>query len=373
MARTQDRTFRSLRGLEKTASTSRVLNLAALAQRNVNNPDHGRAPFFSASSLNGAVLVRHRLRSDERDVFDRPRYAATKLIIPFERSDLSLGGRALFVGERGWEDKFADLRGEVPDLERDIEVLEAIDELPSLDPFLLREHLKRRGLTISPSHFEISAPDLVRMQRFVGTEISKLIELAYRGDDAMEANISRLVEALLSSQVDERLEPLRLTLRLEGESYREGIFAWKGFLYYKWLVNGLWHSLREVLSELTKVRVIGSIDIVSLREIDTLKVRLRSKMERQVKAVMQHLSQYDDVFEDLTKRGNAMAFRDFLLKSPDMFLSLGDGCGLVSHIATYWRYQFPKGKPLTAQAVDLMDILQEFEASLGHEAESVPA
>lgn len=372
MARTQDRTYRSLRGLEKTASTSRVLNLAALAIRNVDNPEHGKGAFFVASSLNGAVLVRHRLRSDERECFDRLRYAATKVIIPFERSDLGLGGRSLFVSERGWQDKFEGLRGEAPDLARDVAVLEALDELPSLDPFLVREHLKRRGFNISPSHFEISAPDLARMQRFVGGEIGKLIELAYRGDGAMEANINRLVEALLSSQVDDRLEPLRLTLRLEGESYREGIFAWKGFLYYKWLVNALWPSLREVLGELAKVRVVGSVDTESLREIDAIKVRLRLKMERQVKTVMHHLGEYDLVFSELTRNGNAMAFRDFLLKSPEMFLSLGDGCGLVSHIATYWRYQFPKGKPLTAPAVDLIDVLQEFESSLGQDIDLLP-
>src|SRR5690606_10487841 len=228
--------------LEKTASTSRVLNLAALSARHAHNPDHDRKPFFVAASLNGAVIVRHRLRDQEREAFDRPRFTATKLIIPFERSDLGLGGRSVFVSERGWLDAFEELRGEAPDLQRDVAVLEAIDEMPSLDPFLLREHLRRRGFDISASHFEISAPDLARMQRFVGSEIAKLIELAYR-DAETEGNTTRLVEALLSSRTDERLEPLRLTLRLERENYKEGIFAWKGFLYYKWVLNSLWANL----------------------------------------------------------------------------------------------------------------------------------
>jgi hypothetical protein len=362
-----DRTFRSLRGLEKTASTSRVLNLAALSARNESNPEHNAQPFFTAATLNGAVIVRHRLRDQEREAFDRMRYSATKLIIPFERSDLGLGGRAVFVSERGWLDTFEELRGETADLARDVAVLEAIDELPSLDPFLLREHLKRRGFDISPSHFEISAPDLARMQRFVGSEIAKLIELAYRDASGMEANITRLVEALLSSKTDERLEPLRLTLRLEGDSYREGIFAWKGFLYYKWVLNTLWGNLKDVFAELGKVRVVGPIDSETKSELDALKIRLRTKMERQVKSVMSFLSVYDNVFQELTVDGNAIAFRDFLLKSPEMFLSLGDGCGLVSHIATYWRYQFPRNRPLNANIISLMDILGDFEASLGSE------
>ena len=364
MGKASDRTFRSLRGLEKTASTSRVLNLAALAARNVGNPEHDKNPFFTAHSLNGAVIVRHRLRDQERESFDRLRYTAIKLIIPFERSDLGLGGRSLFVAERGWLDAFEELRGAAPDASRDIAVLEAIDELPSLDPFLLREHMKRRGFDISPSYFEISVPDLARMQRFVGAEIAKLIELAYRDTVGMEENTTRLVEALLSARTDDRLEPLRLTLRLEKENYKEGIFAWKGFLYYKWVLNSLWSSLRDVFAELGRVRVIGPIDSETAAELEATKVRLRQKMERQVKAVMNHLNTYDEVFSQLTTEGNAIAFRDFLLKSPEMFLSLGEGCGLVSHIATFWRYQFPQGRPLAAGVTELMDVLQDFEASL---------
>ena len=364
MGKGGDRTYRSLRGLEKTASTSRVLNLAALAVRNEGNPEHQKNPFFMAQVLNGAVLVRHRLREQERENFDRQKFSATKLIIPFTRSDLSLGGRSIFVSERGWLDVFEELRGQAPDFPRDVAVLEAIDELPSLDPFLLREHLKRRGFDISPSHFEISAPDLARMQRFVGTEITKLIEMAYRDTDGMEGNVTRLVEALLSARTDERLEPLRLTLRLDMENYKEGIFAWKGFLYYKWMLNSLWPELKEVFSEMVRVRVIGPIDNELAAELASAKVRLRTKMERQVKAVMSHLNVYDSVFAQLTGEGNAIAFRDFLLKSPEMFVSLGEGCGLVGHIASYWHYQFPRGKPLQADIVTLMDIFQDFEASL---------
>ena len=69
--------------------------------------------------------------------------------MPFERSDLGLGGRSLFVGERGWMESLQELAGVSHDLGRDAGVLEALDELPSLDPFLLREHMKRRGFEIS--------------------------------------------------------------------------------------------------------------------------------------------------------------------------------------------------------------------------------
>ena len=365
MAGSNERIYRSLRGLEKTASTSRVLNLAALAVRHAGNPEHSAAPLFKSPVLNGSVLLKHRLRVDEVDLFEGLARTSTKLIVPFDKADLSLGGRTVFVGEKGWLPILSELRGGSDDVMRDVEILEAIDQLPSLDPFLLREHLKRRGFEVSPTHFDISPGDVDKMQRFVGGEIARLIELAYGGAGSGGAT-GRLVEALLSSKTDERLEPLRLTLQLEGESYREGIFSWKGFLYYKWVLNSLWPKLKEVLIEVMKLRVSGARDRELMTLIDEMKLRLRSAMEAQVKAVMGYLRTYDSVFAQLTQ-GNAIAFRDFLLASPEMFMALGEGAGTLSHVATFWRYRFPEGKPLIAPMGEILELLQDFEAGLGAE------
>lgn len=363
MSGSNERIYRSLRGLEKTASTSRVLNLAALAVRHAGNPEHSEGPLFRSLVLNGSVVLKHRLRIDEVDLFDGLTRTATKVIVPFDKSDLALGGRTVFVGEKGWLPVLQELRGGGEDMLRDIEVLEAIDQLPSLDPFLLREHLKRRGYEVSPTHFDISPGDADKMQRFVGGEIARLIELAYGGAGSGGAT-GRLVEALLSSKTDERLEPLRLTLQLEGESYREGIFSWKGFLYYKWVLNSLWPKLKEVLIEVMKLRVIGPRDRELMVVIDEMKVRLRGAMEAQVKSVMGYLKTYDTVFQQLTE-GNAAAFRDFLLASPEMFMALGEGAGTLSHVATFWRYRFPVGKPLMAPMGEILELLQDFESGLG--------
>src|SRR6185437_7148996 len=278
-----------------------------LAVKHANNPEHAAQPLFQAPPLNAAVILKHRLRTNEVGVVFTRHRTATKLIVPLERSDLSLGGRSLFVGDRGWMESLQELAGTSHELGRDAGVLEALDELPSLDPFLLREHMKRRGFEVADTHFEISPGDLEQMQAFVGGEISRLIDLAYQGRTASEANTGRLVEALLSSRNDERLEPLRLTLRLEGESYREGIFAWKGFLYYKWMLNSLWPRLRQVLLELGTVKTTGPRDVELEGLVRALKARLHDSIERQVKAVSDYLRVYDGVFEELTRDGNATA------------------------------------------------------------------
>ena len=375
MARAADRSFRSLSGLEKTASTSRVLNLAAIAAQYAHDAEYAESPFFSAVTLNGAVIIKHRPRADEQTLFDYPKRITTKVISPFERTDLSLGGRSLFVGQRGWAPMLQQLSGEGEHL-RDIALLTALDELPSLDPFLLREHLKRRQFIIANCYFAISQADLDRMQRFVSSEISKLVDLAYGGSGARggqgASNISKLVGLLLSGEDDRRLEPLRLTLGLQGENFREGVFSWKGFLYYKWVLATLWPELRSVISELQEVKIVGPRDSELLAQVRIVGGRVNQAIISQVRQVRATLQVYDDAFAGLTQAGNPAAFRDFLLRSPEMFLSLGERTGMVSHIASFWRFRFPKGRPLNAELDELFDILQDFHNGLATDAAEAP-
>ena len=361
--RSADRAIRNLGALQKTASTSRVLNLIAVGNTHRGDPTYRTQPFFDNPILNEALILKHRVRADERFVFDTERQVATKVIIPFERTDLRMGGRSFFVGQRGWTTMIDEIAGENAKMHRDISLLLALDELPSLDPFLLREHLNRRGFPIAPIYFAISDADLDRMQEYVGQQIYQLISLAFPTDSA-QGNSDKMVQALLSTQIDERLEPLRIVMRLEGEAYREGVFSWKGFLYYKWVLSDLAPKLGMVLKELPMLRATGHRDRELLKYIEEARARLLDAVQLRRREVAAALQVYDSAFNDLTKNGRPMAFRDFLLKAPDMFMMLGERMGVISHIASFWRYRFPDLRSLNAPIEEVVDILQDFEANL---------
>src|SRR5580704_9895028 len=97
-----DRTVRSLSSLSG-ASSSRVLNLLAIGLAQAENEGHRKAPLFVSPIINNSIILKHRLRADEIEMFPVRRVLATKVIIPFERSDLRVGGRSLFVGQQGFE------------------------------------------------------------------------------------------------------------------------------------------------------------------------------------------------------------------------------------------------------------------------------
>jgi len=76
-----DRTVRNLAHLEESASTARVLNLLRVYRRRKNDPAYTEKPLFQSPTLNRSIILKHRLRRNERDLFFDARKTATKIII----------------------------------------------------------------------------------------------------------------------------------------------------------------------------------------------------------------------------------------------------------------------------------------------------
>jgi len=251
------RIYRSLTGL-KGASTSRVLNLQAISAQWADDPAATTAPLFSSPTLNSSMIIKHRIRATEVDLMPRGRSVCTKLIIPFDKNDLRAGGRSLLIGQHFYEEALRDAGqyyGKY-DIDRDMRVLKLVDEIPSLDPFLLREKLRSNGVTPDPRYFAISQNDQKRMFDYTAGELDRLTDLAGGSENAT----SKMVSALLSNEVDEKLEPLRLTLSLGHAEFREGVFSWRGFIYYKWCLSEVWPHLVACLVHLKHIQPIGAID-----------------------------------------------------------------------------------------------------------------
>jgi hypothetical protein len=370
-----DRTVRCLSALSG-ASSSRVLNLLSIGLAQAENEGHSKAPLFESPIINNSIILKHRLRADEIDMFSVRRVLATKVIIPFERHDLRTGGRSMFVGQRGFEVLLREV-GNYEDnagMKRDLEILKMIDSVPSLDPFLLREHLRGNDINPDSSYFEISAADQQRMHEYAATEISRLTAMASgkSGGSAHSASTGRMVAALLSSEVNEKLEPLRATLHLNPEEFCEGVFSWRGFIYYKWSLGAFWPSLIKSLKEMKAIRPMGKVNSEQSAFLKVSKeaiIRGARDNSNQVRKVI-HI--YDNAYAGLIEHQDAKMFRDFLLSAPTLFLEIGEKMGAMSHVTSFWQYRFPPGAPKTADAEELTTIFQDFVRSFGLE-KLVPA
>jgi hypothetical protein len=362
-----DRSFRSLSSLGG-ASTSRVLNLSSIARGREDDASYKARPLFVSPAFNRAIILRHRVRGDETYLFSGRRSVATKIIIPFDETDLKLGGRSFFVDQRGYTDvvrDYGNYKGE-DGIDRDLEVLRLLDSVPSLDPFLLREHLRMNQFDVADAYFEISQADRKRMYEFVSKNIQDLIALATgHATNLYAASTSKLISALLSTDVDEKLEPLRLTLGMDGADFREGVFSWRGFLYYKWAMTNFWPQVGAVMRALHAMQPTN----VQIPETGVYIRDAKKRIVENVKIagvdVNRSLNEYDNAYDQLVANSNPKVFREFLLTAPRMFLEMGEKIGAISHIVSFWRYRFPKGTALRIDAEELAAIFQDFEASFG--------
>ena len=350
-----------------------MLNLVQIGRVNKDNEEYREKPLFISPIVNSSFILKHRTRSDESYMFASPRTVSTKLILPFDLDDLRSGGRSLFVDQRGFVEALRDAgnyKGEM--LERDLGVMRLLNAIPSLDPFLLREHLRNNDIDVAACYFTISKSDQERMQNFVSGELTRLIQLAV-GGDSNDGNVTRMVEAMLSNRVDEKLEPLRITLGLSGGDFREGVFSWRGFLYYKWSMASFWPDVMRILKEINQIQPYGPVDIEQKTFLGSARRNIIEMVRNNGNHISKVLRIYDESFGDLVARHSPKTFRDFLLSAPYMFVELGEKMGVISHIVSFWRYRFPAGVQPKIDAEELTAVFTDFCSGFADRIREEPA
>ncbi len=361
------REMRNLAHLNTTAASHRVLNLSKIYLRNLDNEDYQARPLFENSTLNRAIILKHVLRMDERHLFGPGRTNVTKIVLPFDPRDLSLGGRSFFYRQHRFEELLASFLGiSDPGKNRDVDILRCLDRLPSLDPFLMREHLLRMNVRPAGCYFQISTADLKSMGAFTAAEIENLVTAAFGG---RKVGAAKLGTKILSDRLDQELAPLREAMGMTEEQFSDGISSWRGFLYYKWAYVQLQDGIREVLSGLSGYKPVPTHD-------DSLRTYLRRARPRLAKALVKAiqdagrtLEAYDEVYRAMDEDRDPEPFRQFLLRGSKLFFDLGDRIGTLNHIVSFWRFRMKRvrdnnSKPL--ESIEYADILIDFEASLAH-------
>jgi hypothetical protein len=365
MSKTDGR--RDLSLIRASGSTARVLNLALIAERFGETEEYQAKPLFKSKRLNRTLIVKHALRPHERTLFRRPPVAATKIIVPFASNQLELGGTSILVNEEHFEKMLRDTVGGYSsdaDFNADVELLRVLATLPSFDPFLMRERLRHTGVEPARCYFDIAEADVARMRAFVSKEISQLINLAFAtgGHDAGDLS-SKMADKLMTDETAKSLDPLREVLRLSGEEYIEGVFAWKGFLYYKWLMAELKPQLAAFKPRFAACRVVRAT-VEERTDLANMRKAILTQMVQAADRVDACLIEYGTAFASLAE-GQAGAFRSFLLKAPSLFIPIGEAVGVVRHIHSFWNFRFPETAVTpTLEGDEALETFSDFEATL---------
>lgn len=159
------------------------------------------------------------------------------------------------------------------------------------------------------------------------------------------------------------MDALRQTLHLRPEEYQEGLFCWKGFLYYKWVLDSLAAELAAVTEAVALVKPIGKVDRAAREYLDRGRRVLGERIVAVSDDAARTLGIYDAAYEALTRDACPAAFRDFLLEAPRLFTRLGEQLGAIQHVVSFWRFRFsPGAAPIGVE--ELIDVFMDFETGL---------
>ena len=163
---------------------------------------------------------------------------------------------------------------------------------------------------------------------------------------------------------DLRLDALRGALHLDDSEDGEGLFCWRGLLYYKWVLQETLPILQDLMGDLGTIRLIGPRPPPLVEHIQELKNQVANGFALRTGQAGETIAEYDEAFALLRDQTDPAAFSRFLVNAPGVFRALGEDIGLLAHAATYWRFRFPADEPLLATPDDLIDILEEFTLAL---------
>lgn len=344
---------RSLANIEAAASTTRVLNLAEVGREWGAAAAWREQPLFRAWALNNSILIKHR--RPEGGITTRAHLAGIG----------GVPGPVIVLGAGGWREALAQgcAADEGPAFHADLAVLQALDELAAFDPFLIREQLGRLGRDVAGCYVPTTADELQAIRTFIIDEVAKLVMLAI-GARKVEQT-ARLVGAIMSAKDDPRLEPLRQTFGLEAGAFREGVFAWKGFLHYKRLLAPLKTQVNIASAELGRLVLLDPCPPLIGKYVEAGQERIRRGLAQDLANAAQLLAVYDKAFTDMTEQGDPRTFREFLAAAPALFFRLGEHMGALSHFATYWRRRYPVGIRVEATGAEACELLRDIDIGLG--------
>lgn len=357
-----DRSVRYLSSL-RGVSTSRVLNLGASGCGVHTNGGSKPQTLFQSPVISRAILVKHRVRPHEDFLFGYHIQVATKIVVPADPADLSLGGESFFVDQRGFKHKLQEI-GRYPNggLDADAETLHRIAEVPALDAFLVRAHLQSHGMDVPAGCLEISEVTRVQLEDFAVQELLGFIRTVLGPDAGPAGPITlRLVRALFFDPIGAGLEPFRAVLGLDRPTFGRAILAWRGFLYCKWQLQRARERIPEVLAGLQQLHS-GSQDEGVAARVRQAKTAVAEGVFASLKRIRQLLQRYDTAYAEFIDNGRPAAFREFLLQAPRLFGELAQNTGAISHMLTFWACRFPDGVSGPVDGDELCAMLDDFES-----------
>ena len=324
------------------SGSSRVFNCNDIV--NKLERDKAENPYiFKTRSMHNMVLIKEALTRD--DLRHPQGFAiATKLYVPYNSADVYEGGRSIYLHSPYLLQVFQEQFGVRNDgdkagsLSYDLKILQTLDELPSLDGFLMRDAFELEGIAVNEHYCDVTATERLAIGEFIRGKMEPLVSAAYGGQRSLGSKVTQLIDKVWEAKDIEALDPLIQAFRIPKHEALEVFSAWKGIIFYAFEHErmrvgreafALW--LKEAARPREAVtRTVGNAIEGTRRE--TIE-RLRAHWV-EVPGV---LATYERFYDDFVASSNPRGFIDFLRGATETYWQLGDSLSKINLAINCWE------------------------------------
>lgn len=319
----------------------RVFNCNEMTRRIVA-ADPQATLFFRNKQFNTIVLIKDTVPENERRP-GRP-FVGTKLYFPFNDANIYEGGRTIFLHDEHLKSAIMGQYGEgalAPDLlAEDMRILEIMDRLPSLDPFLLKDVFLRQKIEVNAAYFEVSDEAWAEIETFMLQRFEPLVRAAFpeAADESSDDKARLLIDKIWEGRDLDTLKPLIVAFRLPDFEALDIFSSWRGIVYYSYEYQKEQIHFVDIFKWLKENEAppvgVSALEAKEMQgQLAFIQEQMRKEWQIVEQIVRDYQSSYDKMFKD--KIGSA-DFLSFLRGSNETYWKIGNSFGKINHAIYCW-------------------------------------
>ncbi len=356
------------------SGASRVFNCLQITRTLADKMRHPEGPasdlFFASRQMNNVVVIKESNTdgTTHLNAAGARLPVRTKLFVPYNVENPYEGGESVFTDDPRFEEAMRHLIGDKGDaldkLERDLGTLRVLEELPSLDPFLLKDKFALAGLPVNETYFRLSDEEWRSIRAHIRERFALMCRFAMNGKgEVNEVLVDKLVDRIWEARNLEPLFPLLAAFGLPTDRAAEFFHGWKGVAYFDYEFTRNTERFRAFSAWLQSAQPRGPAHAQDRDAIERDRAHVRARMRDTVGGTLKILQDFRNSFDLLfRKRETARSFAEFMIDSRRHFWTLGNNLNVVYHAMAIWNQataRSPDRSLPPAQMVRLMRILRE--------------
>ena len=307
--------------------------------------------FFKTSALNRCIIFKYpnftveiagegkTNFADKDAALSDERPVETAIYIPNDEEFLQDGGYAIYIRQKASEDLLEQYVGvstksNSEAMTSDLAKLKIIDEIPSLDPFLLKTAFERDKIDINPAYLSVGAKEEAAIKRVISDKVRPIVSkaLGFEAKSGVD-KAQRFIDAIWDPTIPEAALFIE-AFKIEKSEVGNVFSAWKGVSFYQYQFARNRVLIAEILMWFKSEQSVP-IDFRQNKHYAEQQKMFKASIQKRMINILSQINQifkdFDGCYSNFIEAGDPVPFRNFLVTSHSRYWLLGYCCTCLVH------------------------------------------